>query len=411
MDEKLRQDIALFRHSVIGQLVSAELGYGELRECVRALAQRRYTIPGTNRTTIAEGTILDWLYAYRKGGIEALKPKYRADKGATRAIPPDIAQAILLAKQHTPRLTVKSILKQFVDQGLITARQLAPATVYRHLAANLPKATPSKTGRVCRRFEHRFPNDCWQGDTMHGPYLKLDGVRRPRKTYLIALIDDASRLIVGARFFFAETAANVKILLREALLTFGIPRRLYLDNGSCYRVEELQIACATINCALIHTTPYYPEGKGKIERFFRTVQSSFIPGLRRVSSLDELNHCFDLWLQHEYNRAPHSAIAAATPHETFLKKADGRIRRFPTSIDPVDLFCKKVTRRVDKLATFRINNVLYQTEQHLIGMTIEIRYDPDDPSRKVRVFHQGVFIANAYPVDFDTNAVAKRQPL
>lgn len=411
MDEQLRDRIAMFRHGVIGHLLSAELPYGELKKALARLAQGVYTIPDSHRRTIREGTLRDWLNRYRSGGYEALKPRSRSDIGSSRALDPHIAKLIMETKQQSPKISVKTILKGLVDNGTIRPGQCAPATVYRHLAAHLPRTQVSKTSNALRRFAHRFPNDCWQGDVMHGPYIKTDNSPKARKTYLHALIDDASRLIVAARFFFAETAANVKTLLRHAFLTYGIPRRLYLDNGPCYRADEIGIACASVNCALIHTTPYYPEGKGKIERFYRTVRSACLPTLGMVHSLEELNSRFDHWLQSDYNRAPHSGINNATPLDTFLKNVEGRIRRFPTNIDPIDLFCKRESRKVDKLATFHVNKALYQTEQHLVGATIDVRFDPDDPARKVNVFHQGVFVGPAYPIDFNANAVAKRPAL
>jgi transposase InsO family protein len=411
MDEQLRDRVAMFRYGVIGHLLSAELPYGELNKAITLLAQREYAIPGSTRRTIREGTVRDWLTRYRAGGYDALKPRSRSDIGSCRALDPHIAQTIMTTKQQSPKISVKTILKGLIDSGTILPRQCAPATVYRFLAAHLPKVAPSKTGKVVRRFAHRFPNDCWQGDVMHGPYIKTTDSPKARKTYLLAFIDDASRLIVAARFFLSETTANVKFLLRHAFLTYGIPRRLYLDNGPCYRADELRIACASINCALIHTTPYYPEGKGKIERYFRTVQSACLPTLGMVHSIDELNTRFDRWLQNDYNRAPHTGIDNAVPLDTFLKNADGHIRPFPASIDPVDLFCKRETRKVDRLATFRVDHAIYQTEQHLAGMTIDIRYDPDDPSRKVNVFHQGTFVGPAYPIDFNANAISKRPAL
>jgi len=408
MEEALRERVALFRYGVIGHLLSAELPYGELRKAIAGLASREYTIPGSHRKTVCQGTIRDWLNRYRTGGYEALKPRSRSDIGSSRALDPHVARLIMETKQESPKISVKTILKGLVNKGTVRPGQCAPATVYRYLAAHMPKPQPSKTGNVSRRFAHRFPNDCWQGDVMHGPYIKTKDSPKARKTYLMAFLDDASRLIVAARFFFAESAANVKTLLRHAFLTYGIPRRLYLDNGPCYRADEIGIACACVNCALIHTTPYYPEGKGKVERFYRTVQSACLPTIGMVHSLEELNTRFDRWLQSDYNRAPHSGIDNATPLDTFLSKGKGHIRRFPTNIDPVDLFCKRDTRKVDKLATFRLNNAIYQTEQHLVGTTVEIRYDPDDPSHKVNVFHQGVFVGPAYPIDYNANAVAKR---
>jgi transposase InsO family protein len=411
MDEKTRERIALFRFSVIGSLISGELCRGDLKRRIRDLSQRRYSMPHSNRSRIAYGTIEDWLYAYRAKGIDGLKPKARSDSGSVRRLAHEVADAIISRKQEAPRLPVKAIVRELVAQNKLRPYQVALSTVYRYMALKLPRAAATTTGKEQKRFTHRYPNDCWQSDCMHGPYLKDPDDAKAKKTYLIAFLDDATRLIVGAEFFFSEATVNIKAVLREAVVTYGIPSKLYLDNGRNFCADDLQLACAVMKCALIHTTPYYPEAKGKIERFFRTVRDGFLAGLRPVSSLDVLNQTFHAWLHDQYNRAPHRGIEGKTPLDTFLANAENHIRRLPAHIDPAELFCRKESRLVAKDGTFRVNNVLYETEEHLIGRRIEVLYDRDDASRKVKVFDGPLLVHTAHPVDFLGNAHAKRKDL
>jgi transposase InsO family protein len=411
VDPRRDETIALFRFGVIGSLVSGELPHGQQRLLLQQLSRRRYTIPGSQRTHVGAGTIRHWLRAYRRGGFDALKPTPRHDRGSTRRLSPELAGLLVRMKQDHPRMSVKTICRLLLEQGRITPNQIAPATAYRYLARHLPRRPASPTGKEQRRFVHRYPNDCWQADVMYGPAIPDNASARTRNTFLLAFLDDASRLIVAAQFFFSDSAANVKDLFRRALLTYGLPAKLYLDNGPSFRCQDLHVACAAIGCALIYTTPYYPEGKGKIERFFRTVRSSFLSGLGSVTSLGELNLAFDAWLQNLYNRAAHEGLDGATPLDTFLRNAEGRIRYLPAHLDPAGLFCLKASRRVAKNATFTINKRLYQTEEHLIGQTVSLSYDRHDPSGAVNVYYDNRFVHTSYPVDLNANAVAKRRPL
>lgn len=411
MDEKARQRIALFRFSVIGPLISGELMHGELNRRIRELSVRAYSVPNSRRTRIREGTIEEWLYKYRKSGLDGLKPKSRSDTGTIRGVPDVIGKSIIDCRQRYPRMPLKLILNRLTSENKLKPLQIPLSTAYRYVVAHLPKHATPVTGKEQKRFCHRYPNDCWQGDTMHGIYIKSDQDRHARKTYLIAFIDDATRVIVGAEFFYSEAVVNVKAVLRDAVMTYGIPGKLYLDNGRNFCADDIELACAAMKCALIHTTAYYPEGKGKIERFFRTVRDSFLSGLQTVHSLQQLNQAFDAWLQQQYNRAVHSSLDGATPLDTFLKNAENRIRRLPAHIDSAELFCKKESRQVAKDGTFRINNILYETEEHLIGRKIDVLYDKDDPLKKVKVFDGPVLVHTAKPIDFIANSQAKRKEL
>jgi transposase InsO family protein len=312
--------------------------------------------------------------------------------------------------QH-PKMSAQTIIDTLAGENKLPANAVSPASVYRLFQQQIPKRLANKTGKEQKRFVHRYPNDCWQADTMHGPYIKDNGIGKARKTYLVAFIDDASRLITGAEFFYAETTAHIKTVLRHAVMTYGVPAKLYVDNGRPYRAEDIRIACASMHTALIHTSPYYPQAKGKIERFFRTVRSRFLAGLRTVNSLHDLNVAFDAWLQNEYNRHEHGALDKQTPLTVFLHRVEGRLRRLPKHIDPAELFCRKEQRQVAHNGTFRINNRLYETEEHLIGRKIYILYDKDDPTHAVKIFDGPCYVHTAMPLDYFGNAQSKRKPL
>jgi len=409
VNENKKEQTALFRFSVIGSLISGELCHGDLKKRIRELSARRYIIPSSRKTRIAPGTIEDWLYAYRQKGFEGLKPKSRSDTGKLRQIDEQTGRAIVDYRLEHPRRPLRLIIRDLVEQKKISAA-LPLSTVYRYLCVHVPRHARPATGKEQKRFCHRFPNDCWQGDVMHGPYIReFDG--KARKTYLIAFIDDNSRLIIGACFYFSEAVVNVKEVLRGAVLTYGIPSKLFLDNGKNFCSQDLEIACAAMKCALIHSTAYYPEGKGKIERFFRTVRDSFLSEGCAFRSLSDLNERFSCWLQQDYNRKPHGALDGATPLDTFLEKAQNRIRRLDAHIDAAELFCRKETRLVAHDATFRINNILYETEEHLIGKKISVLYDKDDPLKIVKVYDSGIFVHSAKPIDFLSNANVKRNEL
>lgn len=411
MTEEQRQKVALFRFGVIGPLVSGELFHGELKKKITELSRRRYDIPFSRRSRIGFGTIEEWLSNYRRKGFDGLLPQVRSDKGSVRRLSSALRDKLVTMKLDHPKMSARTIIDMLVAENKLPVNAIGVASVYRLFQRQIPKRLATKTGKEQKRFVHRYPNDCWQGDTMHGPYIKDRGTGKARKTYLIAFLDDASRLITGAEFFYAETTVNIKTVLRYAVMTYGVPSKLYVDNGKPYRSQDIRIACASMKTALIHTTPYYPQAKGKVERFFRSVRSRFIAGLKTVESLADLNIAFDAWLQNQYNRHGHSSLDKQTPLAVYLQRVEGRLRRLPKYIDHAELFCRKEQRQVAHNGTFRINNRLYETEEHLIGRKIDVLFDKDDPAHKVKVFDGPCYVHTATPLDYFGNANAKRKPL
>ena len=124
---------------------------------------------------------------------------------------------------------------------------------------------------------------------------------------LIALLDDATRIVPYAAFMFSEGAIAYLQVLEQAIRRRGIPKRLYVDNGSAFRSRQLGVLCAKLGIALIHARPYTPQGKSKMERWSRTVRMELLPLLaaEHHSSLDAMNRALAAWIEGEYHHAPH----------------------------------------------------------------------------------------------------------
>jgi len=205
--------------------------------------------------------------------------------------------------------------------------RLAPTTVYRFLKSQGLLSFPAEVPKDRRRFEAELPNDL---DMMYGPAVKVEG--RKRKTFLFAFVDDMSRLIPHAQFYLTEGLDSYLDCLRQALLKRGLPRRLYVDNGPAFRSQHLAQITASLGIALIHSTPYQPEGRGKCERWFRTVREQFLSRWQK-EDLGELNQAFLRWLQDSYHVRAH-AVTGQTPIERFsshlecLRPAPALLGRF-----------------------------------------------------------------------------------
>lgn len=266
MTKKQKEEIALFRFGVICDLVGAlRLERGDAEKLIRRKSEQTWDIPHSNRTRIAASTIRNWVRRYRKSGnqLSSLYPSGRSDQGKSRKVDDETILAIVKMKQEKPSLPVADLIKELQQKELITPGiTLYPSTVYRILQKEgVGRKTAGKIDR--RRFEAEYPNDIWQSDVLHGPMVEVDG--KMRKSYLIAFIDDHSRLLPQAGFYPNERLVSWLDAFRKSLLTRGMPRRLYVDNGSAFRTKHLERICASLGIALIHTPPYTPQGRGKID--------------------------------------------------------------------------------------------------------------------------------------------------
>ena len=312
-DEELREAVALFRYGLIADVLRLPLGSREIRRTLNEKSQRTYTIPGTRRTRVAVETMRDWLSLYRTGGFEALYPKTRTDRGRPRRMPPEVAELLVALKSEQPARSVKALIEAARERG--ADHPLAPSTVHRLLSREglLDKRPGEPVATDRRRFAFRDAGEMWMSDVMHGPKVR-DG-RRRRKTFLIAFIDDATRVITFAAFAFAENTTAFLPVFKHAIARRGLPARLYVDNGANFRSRQLALVCAKLGIALIHARPYQPAGKGKIERFFRTLRAAWLAhlGAEATESLETLNRTLWAWVEGEYHLSPHRGLDGRTP--------------------------------------------------------------------------------------------------
>jgi transposase InsO family protein len=406
-----RDDVALFRYGLIADLTHMEPGevgtYARLKE----KASHRYAIPGSHRTEVAAETMRGWLRAWRKGGFDALRPKPRADQGQARAIPQEVTDLLCTIKEDKRELSVRMVIEAARASGEVPGEmELAPATVHRLLSRQglMAKRPDEPTSKDRRHFAFDKANELWMSDVMHAVPVTVESQRR-YKTYLIAFIDDATRVVPFAAFALSENTAAFLPVLEQAIRRRGLPKRLYVDNGAVYRSHHLELVCAKLGITLIHSRPYVPQGRGKIERFFRTVRMQFLPllGPQDTASLEALNRRLWAFIEGEYHHRPHKGLGGETPLDRWAQICD-EVRLPEPGLDLAELFLFEEKRKVARDRTVSLRGALYEVDAILVGQTVTLRFDPTRPERKVEVWHVGRKVGAAKPVDAYANCFVKR---
>ena len=408
-DHDLAEEVALFRYGVIADVVRQEPGSPGIYAQLRERAAQHYDIPGSSKNRVAVETMRAWVKAYRKRGFAGLYPKPRSDRGRPRNIAAEVVDQLLHTKDQSPALTVKQVIATVKSEGLVPADCVLPeSTVHRllHRAGLMVKAADGGTNKDRRQFCYAWAGELMMSDVMHGPALVRDG-RRKHKTYLIAFLDDATRVITHAQFCWSENTATFFPVFKMALLRRGIPLRLYVDNGAAYRSRQLELVCAKLGITLVHARPYQPQGKGKIERFFRTVRMQFLSQVH-AESIDEMNQRLWAWVEGEYHLAPHRGLDKETPLDRWTQVA-ARIKTVGPEMDLDDLFLWEVKRQVRTDRTASLNGNLYEAPAELVRQNVTLRYDPGAPtSRPLQVWHRGIRYDDATPLDRHANCFVKR---
>ena len=377
MTEEHKKQVAVFRFGVIHDLTgSTRLDRGEKQKLLRDKCARKWEIPFSTRTRISPNTILRWVSAYLAGGskLEALYPQGRDDAGQPRSVDEETGLALLALRRERPKLPVTALLAILNERQRAAGLGQAPSlsTVYRFLHQHGLMGVATSGPEDRRKFEAELPNDLWQSDVMHGPLVWMGDKRR--KSYLIAFLDDHSRLIPHAAFYPSESLGHFLEAFSQALLKRGLPRKLYVDNGSAFRSRQLEYTSAALGIALVHARPYRPQGKGKIERFFKTVQTQMLPGFAG-ESLDELNRAFEHWLTGVYHPRVHSSTGQS-PFERFTSRMEC-LRAAPADLR--DYFRKTVRRRVNNDRSVVVDKRLFEAPVELIGKQVEILFHPESP--------------------------------
>jgi transposase InsO family protein len=404
MDQGKRQQIAVFRFQVIGDLVgNAELSPGEQERLIREKCNRKWHIPFSSKTRLTRSTILRWVKLYKESGakLDALVNQQRSDRGNSRVIDQETGLALIRLRKELPKATVARLIETMQNRKLISPdSSLAPATVWRFLKQHGMVKMDSSVPEDRRKFEAELPNDLWQSDCMHGPSVLHEGKRR--KTYLLAFIDDHSRLIPHAEFYLSESLDCYIKALEQAISTRGLPRKLYTDNGPAFRSHHLEFITASLGIALVHARPYKPQGKGKIERFFRTVRSDFLTGFKG-ETLDDLNLALHFWLNDIYHQRIHSStgqspFARFTAHMECIRQAPRNLR---------DHFRKTARRKVAKDRTISLDGRIFEAPVALVGKQVSLLYHDDDPLQ-VEVLLNAKTYGLLTPLDIHVNCRVKR---
>jgi len=410
LSDEVRNAIALKRFSLISPILNGQVN--NRWEYYVQISSTPIEMPYYGIRKYAPKTIESWYCDYMRGGLDALKPGYRGDKGSYRKIDSELAEKILEVKKAYPKAPNTVIYDKLIENGIVKDGQISLTTLYRFLnSSSCKNIQETEEKKEIKRFAHQYINELWYGDVMYGPYIQEGRKKKP--TYLMAYIDDASRLIAHGEFYYTQNFEALRHSFKEAVLKRGIPALLYTDNGKIYRSQQFEFMCANIGCSLIHSKPFVPTSRGKIERFFLTVRERFLSQLdmNEIKSLDALNLRFWKWLDEDYHKKPHSSLNGLTPLDFFMSQ----ISRVKLCTDPAQLeekFLLRIKRKVNHDGTFTINNILYETNIKFACQRVEIRYDPqwlDIPFMPVFIYHEDKKVGEAVQVNFHDNAHMKRR--
>jgi len=374
MDQKHREKIALFKYGIIAPVLNGNTK--SQMKYFREIALKKYDVPYQGEKTFKAETFKSWLKIYRKNGIEGLMPKTRKDKGTSRKIDEQLADEIKMVLSIYPNISASAAYKILVSEGKIKMDGIQEQTLRKYIKNNNLKEKVVKTPR--KKYEKEHINELWIADAMHGPYINND--KKKKKVFLIAAIDDHSRIITSYGWFFNENSISLEIILKEGIGRFGLPHVLYCDNGSLFSSSHLQLACARLGIALVHSKPYDSASRGKIERFFRTVRQKFLPFLdpQKIKDLAQINDYFKDWLEKEYTNDHHHGINTS-PMNRFMEDLQ-KISIKRATEDELDMaFQITLTRKVKNDSTVSVNSVLYECPTKYIGKKIQIRHPSDKP--------------------------------
>lgn len=407
----LRNEVATFRFGLIAQVVQRQLQPGERYALLREIAKQRYTIPGSEKSTVSVRTLERYLQAFEKDGFEGLKPQLRKKGGSLQNQNPEVLSRAIELRKELPSRSVEQVIRILELEKVVSMGILKPRTLSRYFQEKgwSKKDIYRAVKKEFRHFEHDVPNDCWQADTQHTLYLpdpKNPGKRK--KAYLIAIIDDHSRRIMHAEFFMEERYPRLERCVQKAVLENGVPNLFFCDNGSVYSAKQFQIMCARMGTRLIHAKPYSPESKGKIEKFFQYVDSSFtgeanlLINQGKLTTLKQLNEYLRSWLEAYDNRVHRST--KQTPKKRFGEKSEQTRHLSAEALK--EIFLWEEERTVRKTAIIELEGNRYDVDSSLRGKRIQIRFNPFDLST-IQVWYDNERFDDAKPAELRNQSHSK----
>jgi putative transposase len=400
--------VALFRSEIVGALTRLDMPRGDLVARLEMLSRQRFRPPGSGTTrTFAVPTLTRWYRRYKKGGLGALRPEPRADKGAARALTPEQQDLVCDIRRENSSASAELILDTLVLEGRIEQDAASPSAIRRLFAARgLDRRTlrTTREGKQRLRWEAERPGALWHGDVCHGAHILVAGDKKPVRIH--ALLDDASRYVIAIEAMHQEREVDMLSLLVRAVRKYGPPDALYLDNGATYRGRTLALACARMGTTLMHAKPYDAPARGKMERFWRTLRERCLDFTGALSSLHDLNVRLYAFLDEHYHQTPHGGLMGKAPEAVFAAA--------PRHADGFDEKCLRdaltvhVRRRVRGDCTLPMDGEDWETDLGFLARRLvtvsRCMVDPADPPW---IEHEGTRHV-LHPVDPRRNAKRPR---
>ena len=371
---KHNAEVAQFRFALIAPVIQGLYPDASATAYYKRVTASPLTLPDGSTVTYSYKTLEKWKSQYSIGGLDALMPGTRSDKGIPRALNEDAIAEIYRIKEEHPRMNATQIYTHLVRESFIPAT-VSVDSVQRFIRHNDLKSARDPNLRDRKAFEEDEFGKIWQADTCYLPHITEDGTSR--RVYCIMIIDDHSRLLAGGELFYNDNACNFQKVLKDAIATYGIPDKLYVDNGCSYSNAQLSMICVSLGILLLHTRVRDGASKGKVERHFRTLKERWLYTLdiNKITSLSQFNGMLKDYMR-DYNTTFHRGIDTI-PLERYQASKDHP--RKPESRQWLDdCFYNRITRKVRKDSTISIDKVCYDVPMQFISAKVEVRYLPDD---------------------------------
>ena len=377
-----------------------------LNENLDAFERRRLRARILESSGLSARSLRRYIQAYKENGYKALADAERSDKGVPRFIPEIVIDEAVKLRQELPSRSVHRIIEILEGEKFIKPGEVSRTSLNRHLIQRGYGASQlrieGKAALPASRFERKRRNDLFQADIKVGPKLTINSLKK--KTYLFAIIDDKTRMIMHAEFYLSQRLPILEDCFRKALLKFGKPKDILVDNGKIFVSKWFKLACARLEIRHITARPYNAKTKGKLEKFNKTVEQFLNElTLEPVKTLAELNHKFYVWLDEGYTHDYHDALKLEqrdpqtgkilqkrerTPYQAYTE--DPAKVRYISSLECRDAFLWEEQRTVDKTGCVKLSGLVYDVGVALNRCRVDLRYDPFDLS-VIEVWHNGVF--------------------
>ena len=387
--ETIKRDaeVAQFRFALIAPVIQGLFPDASATAYYKRVTASPLTLPDGSTVSYSYKTLEKWKSQYKIGGLDALMPNTRSDKGLSRALNEEAIAEIYRIKLEHPRMNATQIYEHLVRESFIPAN-VSVDSVQRFIRHNDLKSARDPNLRDRKAYEEDAFGKIWQADTCYLPYITEDG--RSRRVYCIMIIDDHSRLLVGGELFYHDNACNFQKVLKNAIAAYGIPDKLYVDNGCSYSNEQLSMICVSLGILLLHTRVRDGASKGKVERHFRTLKERWLYTLdiAAISSLAQFNGLLRDYIR-SYNTTFHRGINGVPLNRYETSKTHPRKPESRQWLD--DCFYNRITRKVRKDSTVTIDGVCYDVPMQFISAKVDIRFQPDDMTSAFILFDDQKF--------------------